>query len=115
MYDNGSSMYPKLNTDERLKAVLCSEEEINKRIYQFPTSQVKINGQKSSYSEVISSLKYEECNNALKRICPRVDFVKINKIIDEIDNISETRKNFYKIMYRERFEKILNSAYKKLI
>lgn len=114
-YDNGSSMYPKLNTDERIKSVLESEEEINKRIYHFPTSQVKLNGQKSSYSEVISSLQFEECNNALKRICPRVDFVKIDKIIDDIDNISDTRKYFYKTMYRERFEKILNSAYKKLI
>ena len=114
VYDNGSSMYPKLNTDERLKAVLDSEEEINKRIYQFPTSQLKLNGQKSSYSEVISSLKFKECNNALKRICPKVDFVKIDKIIDGIDNISETRRYFYKTMYRQRYEKILNSAYKKL-
>ena len=115
VYDNGSSMYPKLNSDERIEQVLASEKEINKRIYQFPTSHVKLNGQKSSYYEVISSLQFEECNNALKRICPRVDFNKIDKIIDGIESITETRKNFYKTMYRQRFEKILNSTYKKLL
>lgn len=45
-YDNGSSMYPRLNTDEQLLNVLNSESERNKRVYQFPTSQIKLNGKK---------------------------------------------------------------------
>ena len=39
VYDNGSSLFPKLNTDEKIQAVLDSKEEIERRIFQFPTSQ----------------------------------------------------------------------------
>lgn len=114
VYDNGSCMYPKLNTDELVLKVLASEEEIDKRIYSFPTSQVKLNSKKSSYFEVISSLQFEECNNALKRIIERVNLNKINELIDSIEPISAVRGEFYKTMYRYRFEKILLSSYKKL-
>ena len=108
-------MYPKLNTDEKIKSILESEEEINKRIYKFPTSHVKIDGRKSSYYEVISSLQFEECNKALLRIFPKIKFEYIDKLIDSIDCISYLRKQFYKRMYRERYNKILKPTYEKLI
>ena len=115
VYDNGSSMYPKINTPERIKDVLNSDEEIQKRVYQFPTSHVKLNGKKSSYYEVINSLQFEECNKAIIRIVPRIDFHKIDALIDHIDGIDELRKSFYKTMFRNRYEMILKPAYKKLV
>ena len=115
VYDNGSSMYPKLNTDEKIKAVLESVEEINERIFKFPTSHVKIDGRKSSYYEVINSLKFEECNKALLRIFPRINFNDIDKLIDSIECINDLRKQFYKRMYRERYDKILKPAYELLV
>ena len=39
-------MYPKLNTDEKIIAVLNSVDEINERIFKFPTSHVKIDEKK---------------------------------------------------------------------
>lgn len=114
VYDNGSSLYPKLNTDERIKAVLASEDEINQRIYQFPTSHIKVKNRKSSYFEVISSLQFEDCNAALKRIVPRIHFDRIYTLIDEIEGISEIRKHFYKTMLQQRYEKILMYAYQRL-
>ncbi|MCQ2436512.1 MAG: HipA domain-containing protein, partial [Clostridia bacterium] len=114
VYDNGSSMYPKLNTSERINEVLESQEEIEKRVYQFPTSHVKLNGKKSSYYEVINSLQFEECNKAILRIVPRIDFGKIEKLIDGIEGIDKLRKTFYKTMYRKRYELILKPAYEKL-
>ena len=78
VYDNGSSLYPKLNTDEKLETVLSSEDEIDQRIYKFPTSHIKVKNRKSSYFEVISNLQFEACNDALKRIVPRIDFNQIN-------------------------------------
>lgn len=115
VYDNGSSMYPKLNSDERIKNVLDSLEEIEKRVYQFPTSHIMLNGRKSSYFEVINSLEFEECNNALKRIYPKIDISKIDKLIDSIENITDLRKEFYKRMYFERYSRILRNAYDRLI
>lgn len=114
VYDNGSCLYPKLNTDEKIAAVLASEEEIDRRIYKFPTSHIKVKNSKSSYFEVISSRQFEACNEALKRIVLRIDLKKMNIIIDEIEGITELRKQFYKIMLQQRFEKILLYTYRML-
>ena len=114
VYDNGSSLYPKLNTDEKIAEVLASQEEIDKRIYQFPTSHIKVKNRKSSYFEVVSSLQFEACNEALKRIVPRIDLGRINGIIDEIQEISKLRKQFYKTMLQQRYEKILLYSYRML-
>lgn len=114
VYDNGSSLYPKLNTDERMEAVLASEEEIDQRIFKFPTSHIKVKNRKSSYFEVINSLQFEACNDALKRIVPRIHLDRINAIVDEIEGISEVRKHFYKVMLQQRYEKILLHAYRQL-
>ena len=65
-------------THEKLETVLSSEDEIDQRIYKFPTSHIKVKNRKSSYFEVISSLQFEACNDALKRIVPRIDFNQIN-------------------------------------
>lgn len=114
VFDNGSSLFPQLNTDERIEEVLGNQEEIDKRIYKFPTSQVKYNGNKSSYYEIISSLEFEECNNALVRIVERIDFNKINKFIDSIENISDKRREFYKTILHQRYEKILLKSFHEL-
>lgn len=114
IFDNGSSLFPQLNTDEKIDAVLNDQSEIDQRIYKFPTSQVKYHGKKSSYYEVISSLEFEECNRALVRITERVDLNKMNKLIDSIEAISEKRKEFYKTILKQRFEKILLESYNKL-
>ena len=63
---------------------------------------------------MISSLEFEACNDALKRIVPRIDFNQINTLIDEVEGISEVRKRFYKVMLQQRYEKILMYAYRQL-
>lgn len=114
IFDNGSSLFPQLNTDEKIEEVLSNQDEIDRRIYKFPTSQVKYKGKKSSYYEIISSLEFEECNKALIRITEKINFDKINKLIDSVECISEKRKEFYKIILKERYEKILLESYNKL-
>ncbi len=51
---------------------------------------------------------------ALKRIRPKLDLAKINRIIDETPYISELQKRFYKTMLRERKEKMLDASLQKL-
>lgn len=114
VFDNGSCLFPQLNTEEKLLSVLNSQEEIEKRILLFPTSQIKHQGKKSSYYDVISSLEYEECNRALIRIMNRMDFRKIEHLIDGVEDISETRKEFYKVIIKQRYEKILKASYERL-
>ena len=97
-----------------MKQIMTSEEMTNERIYKFPTSQVQLNGKKSSYFEVINSLEFKECNEAVIKICERYSQEKIDELIDETLFLTDTHKEFYKYILRQRFEKILLPAYKKL-
>lgn len=113
IYDCGSCLLPQ--ADEKImKAVLTNEDELNARIYQFPTSAVKQNGKKINYHDFITSCCYEECNNALLRIVPRIDMDGICAFIDSVGELSELQKSFYKKYLVNRYEKILMVAYEKL-
>lgn len=91
-----------------------SKEETEKRIYKFPTSQVKLNGKKSSYFEVINSLQFEECNQALRYVMIQFDMSKVEQLLDETPLISDIQRAFYKHMIAARYEKILVASFKKL-
>ena len=84
------------------------------RIYTFPNSALKENDNKINYYDYITSLKNQDCNNALKRIVPKIDMNIINEIIDKTEYISDLRKEFYKRIVYERYNKILKFAYEKL-
>lgn len=113
IFDNGSCLFPQLVNEDEIKFILSDQKEINERIYRFPTSQIKLGEGKSSYFEVISSLKFEECNKALVKIYSKVDLNKINDLIDSL-NITKVHKDFYKLMIEERFNKIIKYSYNKL-
>ena len=114
VFDNGSSLFSQIS-DEQIVDIIDNEEEINRRIYEFPTSQIQLDGKKSSYFDVISSLRFEECNKALLKVFPKVDLEKFNVLIDSIEIISDTRKTFLKKMLKERYEKIIKFSYEKLM
>lgn len=107
VYDCGSCLYPQLS-EEGMKKVLYSDDEINQRIYVFPASSIEEVGKKISYFDFISSLKEPECNKALKRISKQIDMDKINELIDEISTLLPIQKDFYKVMITERKKKILD-------
>ncbi len=113
IYDCGSCLLPQ--ADEKImKAVLTNEDELNARIYQFPTSAVKLNGKKINYHDFITSCEVKECNNALLRIVPRIDMDDICTFIYSVAELSELQKKFYKKYLLSRYEKILMVAYEKL-
>jgi hypothetical protein len=114
VFDNGSCLFPNLVDETEMQEIMESEEETNKRIYKFPTSQVKLNGKKSSYFEVINSLQFEECNDALQYVMSQFDMSKIEELIDETPLISEIQRAFYKHMLTARYNKILLASYQKL-
>ena len=114
VFDNGSCLFPNLTDEEEMRNIMNSEEETNKRIYTFPTSQILLNGKKSSYYQVISSLQYPECNKALEYVYKKLDLKNINKIIDNTKFISDTQKKFYKYIIKERYNKIIKESYKRM-
>lgn len=114
VFDNGSCLFPQMTDEEQMKRIMESEELTNERVYKFPTSQVKLDRQKSSYYEVINSLNFKECNAAVIKVCEKYHSDKIEKLIDNTPFITQTHKEFYKYMISQRYEKILLSAYKNL-
>lgn len=114
VFDNGSCLFPQMNSDEEMSGIIESPEMTDDRVYRFPTSQIKMGGKKSSYHEVIGSLRFPECNEALRRIVPRVDLDRISELIDDTCFITDTHRRFYKHMIRNRFEKILLDSFNRL-
>ena len=107
VFDNGSSLFPNLVDEGEMQRIMDSSEETEKRIFTFPTSQIKLNGKKSSYYEVIHSLKFPECNAALEVIFKRIVTAKLEKLVDETPFITVVQKEFYKHMLKKRYEKII--------
>lgn len=94
IFDNGSSLFPQMIDENEMKLIISNEDEINKRVYTFPTSQIKLHNKKSSYFEVISSLEFLECNKTLIKIYNRINLKNIFALINDI-NISDIQ-NFIK-------------------
>lgn len=106
VYDCGSSLYPQAD-NKIMEKVLTDEKELKIRVYEFPTSAIFHEGKRINYFEFISSNLDNECTKALFRIYSKIDFKKINTLIDNIECITELEKTFYKTIIKERKEKIL--------
>ena len=91
------------------------EQDTLKRVYEFPTSQIKLNNKKSSYYDVINSLAYKECNDALIKIYERINMKDIYIIIDEVEFLSNIHKEFLKHILNKRYEIIIKASYDKLM
>ena len=115
VFDNGSCLFPNLVDENEMREIIESDEETDKRVFKFPTSQVKLNGKKSSYFEVINSLQFEECNDALQYVMSQLDMTKIEELIDDTPLISEVQRAFYKHMLTARYNKILLDSFEKLV
>ena len=109
VYDCGSCLLPQAD-DKIMNSVLTNEDELNARIYQFPTSALKINNRKINYYDFISSRENADCVAALERILPRIDMDKLYDLIENTPYITELQKEFYKKYIEARYEKILKSA-----
>ena len=113
VFDCGSSLYPQID-DELIKKVMSSKAEISARVFDIPTSAVLINGKRGNYFKIITSLEYSDCNEAIKRIVPKIDPQQINLLIDEVEQASDLQKSFLKKMLKLRKEEILDCALLKL-
>lgn len=114
VFDNDSCLFPNLVDEAEMAKIMESEAETKKRIYSFPTSQVKLNGKNSFYYEVINSLQFEECNKALEQVMMQIDMDRVGQLIDETPFITDMQKDFYKHILSARYSEILKASYEKL-
>lgn len=112
VFDNGSCLFPKIVTDRQCEEIMNSGEEREKRVFLFPTSQIKLDGKKSSYYDVIASHRFSACDQALERVVKKLDFAAVLTIVNELDVMSDIRKKFLNVMLEERYEKLLLQPYR---
>ena len=113
VYDCGSCLYPQAD-DEIMRSVLANKSDRDYRIYEIPTSAITLEGKKIRYFDFISSLRDEGCNRALRRIVPRIDMGKIEKLIHDTPFLSDLQQQFFLTMLAERKAKILDFSLEKL-
>lgn len=99
IYDCGSCLNPMLE-DKEINQI--SEVEL-KNLAINCYSCLKNNGKKINYMSYITQIKNEDCNNAIKRVFPKINIDKIKKFIDNTECISSIRKDFYKKMIEQRY------------
>jgi hypothetical protein len=99
---------------ELMQNVMTDPKGMDFRIYEIPTSAIKINNKKIKYFDFITSLVNADCNAAIKRIVPRIDMEKIKEIIEDTPYITRLQKDFYKEILQQRKEKILDVAFLKI-
>ena len=109
VYDCGSCLLPQ--ADEKvMRGVLNNEDMLNARIFQFPTSALKLNGRKLNYYDFLTTTDNPDCLAALSRILPQIDFARINPLIDDIPCITDLQKEFYRTYVKARYDLILKPA-----
>lgn len=108
IYDCGSCLNPMLD-DEAIGKIDANEL---KNLALNCHSCLKINGNKINYVSYLKQMKNKECNDAIKRLFLNINMNEIKKLIDNIECISNIRKEFYKNILEQRYnilEKIYNN------
>lgn len=110
VFDCGSCLLPQADQNIMQK-VLSEEAELHSRVFQFPTSAIKIHGRKINYYDFIHSATNPDCNAALKRMFPKINLDDIRRFIDQVEAISDLQKEFYKTYIDARYNLILLPSY----
>ena len=110
VYDCGSCLLPQ--ADEKvMREVLTSEAALNARVYQFPTSAIKLKGRKINYYDFLTGGSDSDCVRALLQMMERIDLNQIGEFIYGVEGITELQKEFYLRYISARYELILRPAY----
>lgn len=109
IYDCGSCLNPMLEDKEIEKINEVELKNLAINCY----SCFKENRKKINYMIYIKQAKNEECNNAIKRVFNNIDIEKIKEFIDNIECMSDIRKQFYKNSIEQRYE-IIKDVYEKI-
>lgn len=121
VYDNGESFYNK-SSDERLINIYEDDFKFKQSIYDSSVSIYRLNGKAINPLKYIESMKNIDCNNAIKRLVPKINMDIIENIFNELPEeynglpvLSDTQKKYYLRSLEYKYNNILLPTYKKLI
>lgn len=110
VYDCGSCLLPQ--TDEKvMRGVLENEDMLHARVFQFPTSAVKLTGRKINYYDFLTKGADADCQRAVERIYGRINMAEIDRFLDEVPYLTQLQRDFYKRYISARYDLILTPAF----
>lgn len=123
IFDNSNSFFSQYDIEP--EKILSDIEILNSYIFKGDTpflylnhsvdsvktiKNLSIGKEKNKFTQYVS----KQVRDSIERIVPKIELNKINKIIDDIPNefhgvkvLSDNFKNFYKIILKERYHKVL--------
>lgn len=120
VYDNGASFYSK-SDDEKLENNYNDEFKFKQSVYDSSTCSFSKNGHKINPLKYIESMENEDCNKALINVISKIDFTKIENIINSIPTTyhglnvcSDIQKKYYIKAMKYRYDNVLIPTYKEL-
>lgn len=121
VYDNGNAFNNK-SSDKQIQKILSAESNLWDSAYTSRECVFSQNGKNINLLKYIESGMSQDCNEALKRITPKINLQEIRKIIYDIPNeykgirvTSDIQKEFYFKVLELRYEKVLKPTYEKIL
>ena len=114
VFDCGSCLLPQAD-EIVMRKVLDNDNEMNARVFQYPTSAIKQDDKKINYYDYLMKAENADCNEALKRVYSRVDMETIRAFIYSIPYISDLQRQFYDRYITTRLKTILRTSYEIII
>ena len=95
VFDNGSCLLPQAD-DSIMQRCLEDEDEMNARIYTFPTSIIKQAGKKINYFDFLHALDMPQgLRMALDQLFPRIQALDFNALVEAAPYLTPLQRQFY--------------------
>lgn len=95
VFDNGSCLLPQAD-DSIMQRCLENEDEMNARIYTFPTSMIKQAGKKINYFDFLHALDMPQgLRMALDQLFPRIQALDFNALVEAAPYLTPLQRQFY--------------------
>ena len=108
VFDCGSCLLPQAD-ESIMRKVLSDSAELEARIYTFPSSMLKVNGEKINYSRFVSNPP-PDLRDAIARIVPRIDLAGINAFIGEVPYLTDLQRDFYRAYLAARYDRLFGRS-----
>ena len=105
VFDCGSCLLPQAD-ETIMRKLLTDEDELNARIYTFPSSMLKIDGRKINYRDFIASRADSGLVEALDRLLPRIRLLDFASLLAETPYLSDLQRSFLLVYLNARRDKL---------
>ena len=106
VFDCGSCLLPQAD-DRIMRLCLDDEDEMNARIYTFPTSMIKQDGKKINYFDFLHASDMPQgLRSAVNQLRGRILALNFNALVDDTPFLSPLQRQFY-LQYLTRRRQIM--------